>query len=340
MTPSKPPRGTRPIVWIVVVAAIVVGLVFAISPGNDNPKKPETLTVKVDGLDADNAPDRTVKVPTAVVQQVAPTAEDQLRQPPAATPGEQLQEAEKAAAVIRRTQESLPTAGATAGFVGCRTSFVRNQSSRRGVRPQWQVLHYTVSPNRAGWSDVNAIVALFNRSSSQASSNFVIDSEGHCAYIVPIEAKSWTQSAGNPFSVSYEIIATGKERVYLAPAGFAKLRSVSHEVARRTSIPLRRGSTSGCSPGRSGFLQHADFGICGGGHVDVRPFNANAVIATLLSGGKPVTTVDKATCRKLNAWRNKGRPGGGDWERNSVRRKAVLTKRHVRCTSRGPVRVG
>lgn len=339
MTPSKPPRGTRPIVWIVVVAAIVVGLVFAVSPGNDNPKRPETLTVKVDGLDAGNAPDRTVKVPTAVVQQVAPTAEDQLREPPAATPNGQLKDAEKAADVIRRTQEPLPTAGATAGFAGCRTSFVRNQSSRRGVRPQWQVLHYTVSPNRAGWSDVNAIVALFNRPSSQASSHFVIDSEGHCAYIVPIEAKSWTEAAGNPLGVSYEVIATGKERVYLAPAGMAKLRSVSHEVARRTGIPLRHGRVSGCALGRSGFVQHADFGICGGGHQDVNPFRAKAIIATLSSGGRPVTAVDRATCRKLNAWRNKGRPAGKG-EANAVRRKAALTKRHVRCTSRGPVRVG
>lgn len=339
MTPSKPnPLISRPILWVIVAAALVVGLVFAISPGNNNPKKPETLTVKVDGLDAGSAPDRTVKVPTAVVQQVAPTAEDQLRQPPAATPDGQLEDAQKAADEIRRTQEPLPTAGATAGFAGCRTSFVRNQSSRRGVRPQWQVLHYTVSPNRAGWSDVNAIVALFNRTSAQASSNFVIDSEGHCAYIVPIEAKAWTQGASNSFSVSYEIIATGRERTYLAPAGLAKLHSVSREVARRTSIPLRRGSASACAPGRSGFVQHADFGICGGGHSDVKPFNANAIIATLTAGGKPVTATDRETCQKLNAWRKAGRPGGGAWERNSVRRKAALTKRHVRCTASGPVR--
>jgi hypothetical protein len=340
VTPEKPSLRMipRPVVWGVVAAALIVGLVFAISPGNDNPGKPATLTVKVDGLDAGRAPDRTVKVPAAVVQQVAPTAEDQLREPPAATPDAQLEDAAKAADEIRRTQEALPTAGATAGLQGCRTSFVRNQSSRRGVRPQWQVLHYTVSPNRPGWSDVNAIVALFNRTSSQASSNFVIDGEGHCAYIVPVEAKAWTQAAGNPFSVSYEIVATGKERVYLAPAGLAKLRAVSHEVARRTGIPLRRGSASGCAPGRSGFLQHADFGICGGGHVDVKPFNANAVIASLAGGGKPVTATDRATCRKLNAWRRDGRPKSG--EANAVRRKAALAKRHVRCGSRGPVRVG
>lgn len=340
MTPEKPSSRMipRPIVWGVVAAALIVGLVFAISPGNDNPKKPETLTVNVDGLDAGRAPDRTVKVPTAVMQQAAPTAEDQLRKPPAATPDEQLQEAQKAADVIRRTQEPLPTAGATAGFAGCRTSFVRNQSSRRGVRPQWQVLHYTVSPNRAGWSDVNAIVALADRTSSQISMTFVIDSEGHCAYTVPVEAKPWTQAAGNPFSVSYEIIATGKERVYLAPAGMAKLRSVTREVSKRTHIPLRRGSTNGCAPGRSGFLQHRDFGICGGGHYDVEPFNATAIISALSRGGKLVTATDKATCRKLNAWRNAGRPNAG--EANAVRRKAALTKRHVRCTARGPVRVG
>jgi N-acetylmuramoyl-L-alanine amidase-like protein len=322
--------------WVAVAVVAAFGLGTIVAPTEKQAPDP-TVTVPVDGLDPGRAPDRTVQVPRKIVQDVAPTVEDQLRTPPPATPQGTLQDAQKAADENRRTTTPLPTAGATAGFQGCRTSFVRNQSSRRGVRPVWQVLHYTVSPNRPGWSDVNAVVALFDRTSSQASSNFVIDGEGHCAYIVPVEAKAWTQAAGNPFSVSYEIIATGKERTYLAPAGLAKLRAVSHEVARRTGIPLRRGSNNGCSPGRSGFLQHADFGLCGGGHVDVKPFNANAIIATLVTGSKPVTSVDRATCRKLNWWRKAGRPTG-QAERNAVRRKAALSKRGVRCLPSGPVR--
>jgi N-acetyl-anhydromuramyl-L-alanine amidase AmpD len=113
----------------------------------------------------------------------------------------------------------LPTAGASAGFQGCATRFVRNQSGRGGIRPQWQVWHYTVSHNVPGWADVNSVVALFDRASSQASSNFVIDAEGHCAYIVPIEAKAWTQAAGNPFSISYEIVDYGNEPAYMGVGG-------------------------------------------------------------------------------------------------------------------------
>jgi N-acetyl-anhydromuramyl-L-alanine amidase AmpD len=64
------------------------------------------------------------------------------------------------------------------------------------------VLHYTVSPNRVGWSDVNAVVAEFANPAFQASSNYVIDGEGHCAYIVRESDKAWTQAAANPFAIS------------------------------------------------------------------------------------------------------------------------------------------
>jgi hypothetical protein len=316
---------------------VVLVLLFAISPGNDNPKQAaDTIVVPVDGLDAGKAPDRKVEVPAVAVRQAAPTVEDQLNAAPAATPQADLEVAQRAVDRIRRTQRPLPTAGATAGFKGCRTSFVRNQSSRRGVRPQWQVAHYTVSPNRLGWSDVDAIVALFNRSSSQASSNFVIDAEGHCAYIVPIEAKAWTQGGANSFSISYEIVATGKERAYLPAAGLAKLRAVSHEVARRTGIPLRRGSANGCAPGRSGLMQHKDFGICGGGHVDVAPFNANAIIASLVgSGRKPLTAAQSKACGALQ-WHRRRAHELGSWSPARVQRAGVLKQRIPagRCPSR------
>jgi hypothetical protein len=327
----------RILIGVLVAVAVAVVVVFAISPGNDNPKKPAaTLTVPVDGLDAGKAPDRSVKVPVAAVKQAAPTIEDQLNVPPAATPDAQLQAAQEAADRVRRTQAPLPTAGATAGFQGCRTSFVRNQSSRRGVRPQWQVLHLTVSPNRPGWSDVNAIVALFDRTSSQASSNFVIDSEGHCAYVVPIEAKAWTQAAANPFSVSYEIVNTGGEAVYLGKAGMAKLRSVVHEVARRTGIPLRRGSTNNCAPGRSGLVQHKDFGICGGGHVDILKFNANTIIGQLVGSGQaPLTAAQAKACGTLQFHRRRAHELGA-WSPARAARAGVLKARIPagRCVSR------
>jgi hypothetical protein len=88
-----------------------------------------------------------------------------------------------------------------------------------------------------GWADVNAIVNLFAH--EEASSNFVLDGEGHCAYIVPIEFKAWTQAGGNPFSVSVEVIDTGKESIYLAPAGLKQLRVIARWVNKQTGIPIR-----------------------------------------------------------------------------------------------------
>lgn len=268
---------------VLILAVVAAYLVFA--TGGEENKPSATLTVPVDGLDAGKTPDRTIKVPKPVVAATDVRLEDKLAdETPTGAPAPLLADAKAAADRIAATKKPLPTAGATSGFAGCRTSFVQNQSSRRGVRPTVQTLHYTVSPNRPGWSDVDAVVALFNRSSSQASSHFVIDSEGHCAYIVPIEAKAWTQAAGNPFSVSYEIIATGKESQYLAPAGMAKLRSVARAVSKRTGIPMRQGRVSGCVPSRTGIVQHKDWGICGGGHVDVTPFSIDRIVAQVIAG--------------------------------------------------------
>lgn len=319
---------------LVILAALAAYLVFA--SGGDETKVP-TITVPVDGLDAGKAPDRDVVVPKATVDIVAPRLESDLKAPPPGTPKTDLASVKKAEVKNAQTTTALPTAGATAGFAGCRTSFVRNQSSRRGVRPTLQVDHYTVSPNVKGWADVNAVVALFNRASSQASSHFVIDAEGNCAYIVPIEAKSWTEAGGNSFSVGYEIIATGREKVYLPPAGLRKLAAVQKEVARRIGIPMRQGAVSSCSPTRSGIVQHKDFGICGGGHVDVTPFSIDAIVrATVaLAGSKPVTAANRVTCARINAWRKAGRPTGGQWRVNSLQRIANLKKRGVVCTTKG-----
>lgn len=276
------PRVRAALLALIAAVLGITGTVVLTDEGTTPPAKAPsaTITTPVDGLDAGAAPDpgRVVEAPRAIVEQIAPRLEDDLNHPPPGTAPQQLEDVANAEQANRANLEALPTAGATAGFAGCRTSFVRNQSSRRGVRPVWQVLHYTVSSNVTGWADVNSVVALFDRSSSQASSHFVIDAEGHCAYIVPIESKSWTEAAANPFGISYEIIATGRESVYLPPAGLAKLKSVMREVSRRTGIPMRRGSNVGCTPGRSGIVQHKDFGTCGGGHVDISPFSVDAVV--------------------------------------------------------------
>lgn len=294
-------RGT--IAAILAVLAVLVGGGTLMLTADDGTSPPQTVTVEVDTLDGSPDKDKTITVPKVAVDQAedALTGESAKTIPevdvasadhtgaadetPAGVPDTVLEANATALAENRATTDALPTAGASGGFAGCRTQFVRNQSSRRGVRPTVQVLHYTVSPNRAGWSDVNAITAFFNRSSSQASSHFIIDAEGNCAYIVPIEAKAWTQAGGNPWAVSYEIIATGREPAYLGSKGYMKLRSVMREVARRTSIPIRAGRISGCSPSRSGIVQHAHGGTCWGGHHDIGPFSFTKVLSKVGTGG-------------------------------------------------------
>ena len=177
-------------------------------------------------------------------------------------------------------RDQLPTLAPDAApqIPGCRSYFVRNYSSRHGIAPRLFVLHYTVSPNRPGWSDVNAIVNLFDRSSFAASSTFVLDAEGHCAYIVRLTDKPWTQATFNPVSVSVEVINTGSEPRYLGPAGRAKLAYIINYVHARFPIPLRRGDTSGGTVTRPGIVDHASLGSYGGNHSDIGKFSVTSVI--------------------------------------------------------------
>jgi len=265
------------VIFLVIIAALSALFIFA----PDDKKPSTTITIKVDTLDASPNQDKTIVVPKVAVEQAEKAHTDERDETPPNVAGPVLQNNIEEQQTNRKETEALPTAGASGNAPGCVTAFVRNQSSRRGVRPTVQVLHYTVSPNRPGRSDVNGITAFFNQSNTQASSNFVIDAEGNCNYIVPIEAKAWTQAGGNPWAVSYEIIDTGKEADYLGPAGYKKLASVMRWVSGKTGIPLRSGKISGCAPSRSGIVQHADGGSCWGGHHDIGPFPFGFIINKL-----------------------------------------------------------
>jgi N-acetylmuramoyl-L-alanine amidase len=315
------------------LVALLAGGTFVVVIDTDGPDGPASpITVTVNAVPGDGQPATTVIVPQEAVQQARPSVERSLQTPPAATPKTQLDAAGEQAADLRTTEKPLSTAGASQGFPGCVTRFVVNQSSRHGMRPQVQVLHYTVSANRPGWSDVNAIVALFNAPSFQASSNFVIDGEGNCAYIVPIEAKAWTQAAGNPFSVSYEVIDMGSEGVYMAPAGLAKLRLVMREVAKRTGIPLRRGAISGCTVTRTGIVQHADFGLCGGGHHDIDPFAVQPIVDYVAKPDRlptPLTRVEQNIVRGVTVPKGTGHSRRYWCGRDSRERALLLHLAHT-----------
>lgn len=168
---------------------------------------------------------------------------------------------------------------------GCTSHFVQNFSSRGGVKPRLWVIHYTVSNNAPGWADVNAITNLFNTWSFQASSNFVFDYEGHCAYIVRTTDKAWTQATFNPVSVSVEVIANGREGHFVQGAALAKLGRIIAAQAKLFGIPLQKGAVSGCTVTRPGIVDHHALGACGGGHVDITPYSVDPIIKAAQAAG-------------------------------------------------------
>lgn len=330
---------TRHLLVALIVALATVIVIQVLH--NEEPNPPPTLTRTLDGPQPGK---QTVTVPAEAVQEAQASEighHDQLRgELPENVPLTDIIAGEKQQDDLA-ANDGLPvvTPLAAPEQRGCTSRFVRNYSSRRGVRPRLWVLHYTVSPNRPGWSDVNSIVSLFDQSSFQASSTYVIDNEGHCAYIVRESDKAWTQATFNPVSISVEVINTGRESSYLATAGLARLAQVISDSSKRWDIPLRRGAVSGCTVTRSGIVDHTTLGSCGGGHADISPFSVDKVIAAAQNARTrgQVTETDRVTCRKLNAWRTSGRPHGQP-EKNAIRRRRALDSRGVDCTSRGPVK--
>jgi hypothetical protein len=154
---------------------------------------------------------------------------------------------------------------------GCITRLVVNYSSRNGVAPHAVILHYTVSRNITGWADAYSVIGVFDTRANQVSSNYVYDAEGHCAYIVRETDKAWTQAAANPFSISFEVIDTGFERLYLPSKALAKLALIISDVCDRWHIPVQLGAFVNGKLMRYGIMDHELLGVAGGAHHDISP---------------------------------------------------------------------
>jgi hypothetical protein len=229
------------------------------------------------------------------------------------------------------------TTFAAPSTTGCQSQFVRNFSSRpAGARVDLGVIHWTGSSPFSR----KAIVRWFDTPAAQASSNYITDQDGSCSYVVPETKKAWTQAAANPWAVSVEVVNAGVQPLFQTPAARAAVVRLMRGWHKRWGIPYVHGAVnSNCVPTRPGFLAHRDLGVCGGGHPDVGTFDLDGLIREAAQGSaaKPVTSVDRVTCRKLNWWRTHGRHHGRA-EKNAVRRRDALARRHVVCTARGPVR--
>lgn len=330
---------------LVAILAFVayVATILILAADDKDPVRPGSVTVAIDNADPGTARDDRMRVPESAVDAAESTEvgahDGQKDETPVGAPPAEIDAAQdQQERLAQDDQLPLVSPLAATSQEGCRSRFIQSHSSRRGVAPRLLVAHITVSPNRPGWSDVDGITAYFARSSTAASSHYVIDAEGHCNYIVRESDKAWTQAAANPVSIAVEIINTGREGRLMDPAGYAKLGRVFADAAKRWEIPVRRGVVNGCTIVKSGIVMHRDFGSCGGGHVDIAPYDLEPVIdATRRAAGGGVTATDRATCRRLMWWRTHGRPHGKP-EQNAIRRRRALTARGVVCTTKGPVR--
>jgi len=225
---------------------------------------------------------------------------------------------------------------ATPNFPGCTTRILPTNWSNRTASVRAIGLHYTAGGNRPGLSDMNGLTGYASSPSAGVSWHFLIDAEGHCYYSVPLQKKAWTIGNLNSQTVNIEVIGRGNEPAYpAAPAGARKLKSVVQRIGRLSNIPMRVGAVSNCNVTRTGIITHWQGGRCSGGHIDIKPYAIERVVATFAT--KPVTSVDRITCRKLLWWRTHGRHHGLP-ERRAIRRRQALEKRGVTCTPSGPVR--
>jgi hypothetical protein len=337
-------------VLAVVIAVPVTIAIIDNGPDHEPGTPRRTITVQLGGpghKEIPLAPAAQAQVHQQAKEDAAgqdEAAESDLHESPAQLPTDAAQRQADARAPPGQPQVPQSTTQASPSEAGCSTALVRNYSSRRGNPVLLGVIHWTGSRPLAGsTADGLAIVRWFDTPAAQASSNYITDDDGHCWLTVAEANKAWTQAAFNSWSVSDEHVNAGVQPFLPTTAGRRQVVRFIQRVHSHWKIPYRRAQVTqaGCRVLRSGFLAHRDLGACGGGHPDVGSFNLDGLIAeaarTDPGQPKPVTSPDRVTCRKLNWWRTHGRPKGKA-EANAVRRREALGRRHVTCTSHGPVR--
>lgn len=158
------------------------------------------------------------------------------------------------------------------------TMWSPHYSSRGGARPTLIVIHATVSHNREGLSDLQAIGSWFRNPGSQASSHVCTDNEGHSARYVRDEHKAWHCAGYNRMSLGIEQIlpATGAELT----------RDLYRETARwcarwckKYGIRPYKARVDGGRVVKSGVIRHSELGSLGGGHSDPGRYDMEAMMA-------------------------------------------------------------
>lgn len=267
------------------LAVVITTLAVLLSGGGPAP----VPTVTVPSV---NGPAVTVPVPVLDhVENTEAGHHEDLRSEKMVTPQDRKANEKKANPLTPSVEGPPPLASPVQR--GCLTRQIPvNLSARNGTKPLLIVLHYTVSRNVVGWGDVNAIFAWFSRGSTQASSNYVYDNEGHCIYMVPESQKAWAQAGFNSYTAcSFEVVNTGFESTYIGLPGGRGERALAtgvHDCAARWHIPLHRASTGGCRVNVPGVADHRQLGACGGGHGDIGKFSVGNIITAAQRIGQPV----------------------------------------------------
>lgn len=268
----------KQILALLAMLLAALGITVSVVVTREGGDRPSSVTVKVDGADADRKRDDKLVV-TPAAQEVR----------------HDLAESSDVSAPMRGPDASR--AGVVTGplasqeWPGCKTAFVGSFSSRRGVKPSALALHYTAGANTVGWADVDGLTAYSNRAANQVSWHFSVDREGHCAYNVPVTEKAWTIAGLNSQTINIEVVGTGRDSTYAGSAGLAKLTAITLRIRRVYGIPLRLGATDGnCRVTRSGIITHWMGGPCSGGHHDIRPY---ALVPLIAHFQKAVSVVPK-----------------------------------------------
>ncbi len=224
-----------------------------------------------------------------------------------------------------------PIPGGAQGY-SCRTRI--NSRGYGAFRTQVHefVEHYTVSHNIPGWGDVYAIANYLNGVGLGAT--YVIDFEGHCLQINPVNRNPYTQGWFNQYAESVEIIAYGNETTaqWMASPLIKNgiLASLTRDRLKARKLPLRFVDPVGCNA-PLGWTDHLHL-ECGNDHHDVGPNFPYAFFArqVALTPRVAITKSDRKRCRQIAAYRARRRHGLKPTNKGTRQFSAKLKTTHSR----------
>jgi N-acetyl-anhydromuramyl-L-alanine amidase AmpD len=153
-----------------------------------------------------------------------------------------------------------------------------NKSSRKGAHPTLIVIHATVSHNRPGLSDLEAIGAWFMNPQNQVSSHVCTDNEGQSARYVYSQDKAWHCAGYNRMSIGIEQILPGRDGLEITQELYQETARWVARWSKMYSIPIRKGAVADGRVTRPGVVRHSDLGVLGGNHSDPGPYDMNAMM--------------------------------------------------------------